>query len=107
MDFLPNHYLPLRHWHPHSETFSGGDSLLTALHNGWQLQGIFHQHYNLSGRLQSIYHMMLQQGSETAIMHVISNPFVERFIATVDCPTYLIRDTKQTPTLSQLQQIAS
>ena len=107
MEITRNQYMPLRrHWHPYSETFSGGDSLLTALHEGWKIKGIFHQHHQFSGRKKSIYHILLQKNNETAVMRVICNPFVENFVAKLDCPIYLIEDTKQLPTLSQLQKIA-
>lgn len=111
-----NRYRPLRHWHAHSETFSGGDSLLTALRDGWQIQAIYHQWYQPSGRTTSVYHMILQQGTaaqgtetqdtETAIMRIISNPFVERFVSRLTAPVYLIEDTKEIPGLSQLEKIA-
>lgn len=71
-----------RHWCPHSEAYTGADSLLTAQRNGWRLAGLVYQQNVLfpNGRHTLLYHFELVRGSETVIMPILRNPFVERLI---------------------------
>ncbi len=71
-----------RHWCPHSEAYTGADSLLTAQRNGWQLAGLVYQQDIIfpNGRQTTLYHFELLRGSENVIMPVLRNPFVERLI---------------------------
>ena len=71
-----------RHWCPRSETYTGADSLLTAQRNGWRLAGLVYKERVLfpNGRHTTLYHFELVRGSETAIMSIVRNPFIERMI---------------------------
>ena len=73
----------VRHWHPASERYAGGDCLRTALNNGWQmiLPVVAESHWRAGTRCVMVYVFELRRGAETMTMPVITNPFVERLIA--------------------------
>lgn len=71
-----------RHWDPHSEKYAGGDGLLTAMQNGWEIDGpVLAEEYWCAGtRLVMIYHFTLVRGDETMKMPVLSNPYIQRLL---------------------------
>lgn len=71
-----------RHWSASSETFAGGDALLTSLNQGWATNGTVHAqiHWLTSARSVVVYIFELHRGGEKLTMPVIGNPFVDRFI---------------------------
>ncbi|MBI5667563.1 MAG: hypothetical protein HZC41_06105 [Chloroflexi bacterium] len=72
----------IRHWHPESEKYTGGDALFTALENGWQLhQEVEFEEYWLAGvRSVLVYRFKLTRNGETMVMPVIRNPYVNRIV---------------------------
>ncbi|MBZ0290136.1 MAG: hypothetical protein K8I30_21105 [Anaerolineae bacterium] len=71
-----------RHWHPASERYTGGDSLLTALQFGWTIDVVTLQEYRLGGdRTSTIYYFRLKRRDETVVMPVIASPYVTRLFA--------------------------
>ena len=72
-----------RHWCPRSEKYTGADSLITALRNGWSLcrlvyrQDVFHG----GSRRTSVYYFELKTDDDIVTMPVVSTPFIVRFIA--------------------------
>lgn len=72
----------IRHWHPESEKYTGGDALFTALENGWQLhQEVEYEEYWLAGvRSVLVYRFKLTRDGETMVMPVIRNPYVNRIV---------------------------
>jgi len=73
----------VRHWHAGSEPYAGGDCLLTALNEGWDVSArlIADEHWYAGTRCVMVYHFELTRGDETMTMPVLTNPFVERLIA--------------------------
>ena len=73
-----------RHTSSSSEAYTGADSLLSALHSGWQVEGDVARAeiWRGTGRLTTIYRFTLRLGDERRVLAVISNPFVTRFIST-------------------------
>jgi hypothetical protein len=73
----------VRHWHPASERYAGGDCLLTALNNGWMVsdQVIADEHWYAGTRCVMVYHFELTRGDASMTMPVITNPYVERLMA--------------------------
>jgi hypothetical protein len=73
----------VRHWHAASEPFAGGDCLLTALNNGWDivLPVMAEPFWRAGSRCVMVYHFNLERRGETMAMPVVTNPFVERLIA--------------------------
>jgi hypothetical protein len=70
-----------RYWHQDSERYTGGDSLATALLNGWIIYEALYQEYSLSGGRHVIVHQLkLSYNNEISEMLVIDNPFVNRLI---------------------------
>lgn len=71
-----------RHWHAGSESYTGGDSLLTALRNGWQLLTLaYEQQVDLrGGRCVTVIHFQLVNGSKRMVMPVVENPFIARLL---------------------------
>jgi len=70
-----------RHWCPRSEIFSGGDSLISALVQGWQLEPTaLRDAHVYGGRVVIVYHFYLTRGSQTQRMRVVSNPYVEKLV---------------------------
>lgn len=87
-----------RHWSPVSEKYTGGDALLTALEEGWVVDGvIFRQEFWLAGvRRVCIFHVDLRRDDETAKMLVIQNPYVTRMVHELGSQVVLINQRKQT-----------
>jgi hypothetical protein len=73
-----------RHWDPRSERFAGGDALITAIQNGWQLvEPVYEEKFWAAGtRLVVIYHSIMERGEESMVMPVIANPFIRRGLKT-------------------------
>ena len=71
-----------QHWHPNSEKFAGGDNLITALYNGWQIDGAVKvkQHWFGEMRYVNIYYFQLKRDDRTVTMPVTHSPYVNRFI---------------------------
>jgi hypothetical protein len=72
----------VRYWSPLSETYAGGDALVTLLNKGWSIdETVFVEEYWHAGtRLVSIYHIDLLRDGETLHMPVLTNPYVCRLI---------------------------
>ena len=72
-----------RHWSPKSETYAGGDCVLTAIDRGWQFHDVvgFELYWLGGGRYNSVYHFRIRKGDVEFNMPVISTPFVERLIS--------------------------
>lgn len=72
----------IRHWHPGSEKYTGGDALFTALENGWQLnrEVKFEEYWHAGVRSVLVYHFELSRDGETMVMPVIRNPYVNRIV---------------------------
>lgn len=87
-----------RHWSPISEKYTGGDALLTALDEGWVVDGvIFRQEFWLAGvRRVCVFHVDLRRDGETAKMQVIQNPYVTRMVHELGSQVVLINQRKQT-----------
>ncbi|MFZ4827940.1 MAG: hypothetical protein ACOYLB_11350, partial [Phototrophicaceae bacterium] len=58
-----------RHWSPKSETYAGGDCVLTAIDRGWQFHDVVgHERYWLGGgRYNSVYHFRIKKGMWSSI----------------------------------------
>ena len=72
-----------QHWCPQSEIYSGGDHLISAFREGWELVDdlvAVQQYWKSGSRPVSIYHFVLERDGETMIMPALHNPFIERFI---------------------------
>jgi hypothetical protein len=71
-----------RHWHAGSESYTGGDSLLTAMRNGWNLLNLAYEHKMelRGGRSVCVYYFQLIRSSERIVMPVVENPFIERLL---------------------------
>lgn len=76
---LPPFY---KHWCPDSETYCGGDGLLTLLDQGWELDlTIYVQTRWLNAkRCHRLYHCCLRQGDRLMYVIVTGNPFVTRLL---------------------------
>ena len=87
-----------RHWSPVSETYTGGDALVTALDEGWSVDGvIFRQEFWLAGvRRVCIFHVDLRREEETARMLVMQNPFVTKLVHEIGTQVVLINQRKET-----------
>jgi hypothetical protein len=72
----------IRHWHPQSEKYTGGDALFTALENGWDMDEEVEcqEHWFAGSRGVTIYHFRLRRGDERMVMPVITTPYVRRLI---------------------------
>ncbi|MGB1285502.1 MAG: hypothetical protein ACPG7F_03125 [Aggregatilineales bacterium] len=94
-----------RHWCPHSEPYSGTDSLLTALNEGWQLFDMVFREDILLGRSRhtTVYHFGLRREMLFVRMSIVSNPYLERIIQHEALRVMLRRDT---PKIAEARQIA-
>ena len=95
-------YRIYRHYDMESETFTGGDSLLTAIQLGWSIYSIAPEMYELRGRRSTtIYHFGLTRQGDTMVMSVVACPFVAQLIAPI-----LLHQTPTLPTIdTQLMPI--
>lgn len=71
-----------QYWEPHSGRFAGGDHLLTALNDGWEIiTCVRDEHFYAGMRSVTIFEFKLKQNDHQMVMPVIANPAVERMIA--------------------------
>lgn len=74
-----------QHWHPESGKYAGGDHLMTALQDGWEIQQCIQINHTYDGmRGVTVYEFKLERAGETMVMPVINNPYVERFLYSND-----------------------
>lgn len=70
-----------RHWSPECESYSGGDSLLGALEEGWRLvKSRQITQRTLSNRPVTIYIVWLENGEQMAIMRLVGNPYITHLL---------------------------
>lgn len=72
-----------RHWCPRSEPYTGADSLLTALDQGWQVinNAVYREVVMFNHRRRTtIFYFRLYKDGHTRTMAVIRNPFVVHMV---------------------------
>jgi hypothetical protein len=70
-----------RHWCPHSEKYTGCDSLITAMEDGYRVyHTVTYQIVWRNGRAIRLYTFMLARHGVIAPMHVVHNPYLTRLI---------------------------
>ncbi|GEM_PF-869606 len=82
-----------QHWCPQSEKYAGGDHLISAFREGWQLVDDIvkvERHWKSGTRPVKIYYFSLERDDETMVMPVLHNPFVDRCI--IDLSLTLVHD---------------
>ena len=74
-----------RHWHPESEKYAGVDCLLSALDEGWIIDGLVfgEVHRFGGGRQTTVYQFTLTRNGATMVMPVIENPHVAHLTTTL------------------------
>lgn len=88
MDHVQNYHIQYpgvtnQHWHPGSGKYAGGDHLLTALTDGWDMVNCSQVTHTYAGmRFVTVYEFLLQRSGEQMVMPVINNPYIERFLQT-------------------------
>lgn len=89
-----------RHWSPQSEKYSTADALMTALDNGWRIQGVVfrEEHWYDSARRASVYHVRLHRDSSAFTMIVIDSPYIGRLLNTQDVQIVQQNQRKQQTT---------
>jgi hypothetical protein len=87
-----------RHWSPISEKYSGGDTLLTAVEDGWRIKGvIFRQEFWLAGvRRVCVFHVDLERDGQTEKMLVVHNPYVIRYLLDMGAQVVQINQRRET-----------
>ncbi len=76
-----------QYWCPESEAFAAASQLISALRDGWMLalpRVRARQIWNSGSRPRTVYEFTLMRGSQLMIMPVLTNPFVERYLAQHD-----------------------
>lgn len=71
-----------QHWSAISEPYAGGDSLVTALHNGWEIVGeiVREEKWFAGMRNVVLYHVPLTRDDSQMVMPVLNNPYVNRIM---------------------------
>ncbi len=90
----------IRHWHPGSELYTGGDALITAVDEGWDISTLVgsEEHRHQGARTTTVYYFELTRGRDTLLMPVISNPFVDRLVSELNFKLQpMPKDYKATP----------
>jgi hypothetical protein len=73
-----------RHWHADSEKYAGGDHLLTAIYDGWEIQAVYQEVcWHLGMRSTFVYHFVFEHRGAQMVMPVVDNPYVNRFIQAI------------------------
>ncbi|MBE2270519.1 MAG: hypothetical protein IAE80_19940 [Anaerolinea sp.] len=87
-----------RHWDDQSEAYTGGDALMTALDEGWRVQGIiFRQEFWLSGvRRVCLYHVELECDGRTRKMVIVQNPYVTKMLYGMDAQVVQVNQRRET-----------
>lgn len=62
-----------RHWCPHSEPYTGCDSLLTAIDRGWKLYPLVTVHHH---KLTQVYAFAMHKRTQILTMKVIHTPMI-------------------------------
>lgn len=89
-----------RHWCPQSEPYTGADSLITALREGWTVSRIVYRQDILHGgcRRSCVYYFELKRDAEAVTMPIISTPFIVRFIASQQMRVVHTAESERTDT---------
>ncbi len=92
-----------RHWSPQSEKYSTADALMTALDNGWRVQGVVfrQEHWYDSARRASVYHVRLHRDSSAFTMIVIDSPYIARLLDNLGVQVVQQNQRKQTASLER------
>jgi hypothetical protein len=70
-----------RHWSPKSESYSGCDSLISALDNGWELRRTLTIHRHAQCSCYSLtFRVLLQRDGQLAEMRIIDNPTIRHLL---------------------------
>jgi len=71
-----------RHYCPRSEAFTGADSLISKLRQGWTPSGRIYEHKVLfkGSRFTTVYYFELRRDGDMLTMPVVSNPYVQRLV---------------------------
>jgi hypothetical protein len=87
----------IRHWHPESEKYTGGDALFTAMEDGWQIGETvrFEEYWHAGVRAVLVYYFELNRGDETMIMPVLRNPFVNRMVRSLPVKLVPVEGVKE------------
>jgi len=72
-----------QHWCEHSEKFAGADALITAINDGWAINGNveYETIYFADSRPQYVYYINLKRDDETLTMPVLHSPYLNRMIS--------------------------
>lgn len=72
-----------QHWCADSAKYAGGDCLVTALFNGWEMNPVIQKEtkWYAGNRFVYIYHFSLSRAGEQMVMPVVTNPYIEKLIA--------------------------
>lgn len=82
-----------QYWEPESGRFAGGDHLLTALNDGWEIvECVRNEHFYAGMRSVTIFEFNLKNADHRMMMPVIANPAVERLIARLNLEVPLKKD---------------
>ncbi len=76
-----------QHWGSNSETYTGGDSLMTFLNRGWKTTRSVRREtvWFAGARFIWMYYFELQdEDGQKMTMPVMGNPFVDRFVSEAD-----------------------
>lgn len=81
-DFHVEYMDVAQHWHPGSESYAGGDALVTMLSRGWNLErDVYVERREFAGmRSVSVYHLTLEKDGQRIHMPVVRNPYINRLL---------------------------
>jgi hypothetical protein len=87
----------LRHWCPVSEKFASGDALVSALNQGWAVEGVVFRedHWAAGVRRVPIYHIKLVRDEACMTMIIVMNPFVQRLVHNMGVQVVLMNQRKE------------
>lgn len=71
-----------QHWDAASQSYGGGDALLTFLSQGWEMETHVEMEYKWFGgnRRVRVYHCTLRRDGQYVVIPVVHNPYVNRLL---------------------------
>jgi hypothetical protein len=87
----------IRHFHAHSDLYTGGDALFTALDEGWTFGDsvTYEEHWIAGAQCVVVFLFELKRGGESMTMPVITNPFVQRMLSNMETKLVAAKAPKQ------------
>ena len=96
-DYHVEYLEDVQHWHPESQPYAGGDNLVGALYEGWEMSNIVarEEHWFAGMRFVAVYYVELTRDGEALTMPVIHTPYLTRLLVERSCDVITMDEFKR------------